>query len=110
MPLNPLVYTEAVVRNFLRYQLTAYPFADTDLYAQMRRLLSLEESRRTPLLNGPYISLSQAFQQAASVRELIADGVLHRHMADLVPYDRVYAHQEMAMRSIASGRTALVST
>jgi len=26
--LNPIVYTEKVVRSFLRYQLTAYPFAD----------------------------------------------------------------------------------
>jgi len=110
MPLNPVAYTESVVSNFLRYQLTAYPFADPDLYAQMRQLLSLEESRRTPLLRGPYISLSQAFRQGSTVRDLAADGILHRHMADLVPFPRVYAHQEMAMRSIASGRTALVST
>lgn len=27
MALNPIVYTEKVVRSFLRYQLTAYPFA-----------------------------------------------------------------------------------
>jgi hypothetical protein len=110
MPLNPLAYAESVVSNFLRYQLTAYPFANPDLYAQMRQLLSLEESRRTPLLRGPYISLSQAFRQGGSVRDLVADGILHRHMADLVPFPRVYAHQEMAMRSIAAGRTALVST
>src|SRR5262245_29370224 len=107
MSLNPLAYTEAVVGNFLRYQLTAYPFADPDLYAQMRQLLSLEETRRTPLLRGPYISLSQAFQQGATVRDLVADGILHPHMVDLVPYERVYAHQEMAMRAIAARRTAL---
>jgi hypothetical protein len=28
MAINPTVYTEKVVRSFLRYQLTAYPFAD----------------------------------------------------------------------------------
>lgn len=28
MALNPIVYTEKVIRSFLRYQLTAYPFAD----------------------------------------------------------------------------------
>ena len=27
MALNPVAYTENVVRSFLRYQLTAYPFA-----------------------------------------------------------------------------------
>jgi hypothetical protein len=38
MALNPIVYTEHVIRSFLRYQLTAYPFADERLLAQMRRL------------------------------------------------------------------------
>ena len=31
MALNPVAYTESVVRSFLRYQLTAYPFADLRL-------------------------------------------------------------------------------
>ena len=31
MALNPIVFTEKVVRSFLRYQLTAYPFADQGL-------------------------------------------------------------------------------
>ncbi len=39
MALNPIAYTEHVVRSFLRYQLTAYPFADPHLHAQMRELL-----------------------------------------------------------------------
>ncbi len=65
--LNPIVYTEKVVSDFLRYQLTAYPFADTNLYEQMRNLLNLETTRSTPLLKGPYISLSRVFQQGATV-------------------------------------------
>lgn len=43
MALNPIVFTEKVVRSFLRYQLTAYPFADEDLHTQMRELLSLDQ-------------------------------------------------------------------
>ena len=35
MALNPIAYTENVVRSFLRYQLTAYPFADTRLHGQI---------------------------------------------------------------------------
>ena len=97
MAMNPLAYAENVVRGFLRYQLTAYPFADPDLYGQMRRLLSLTETRRTPLLKGPYISLSQAIRQGAAIRDLVRDRVLHAHMSNLVPYERVYAHQEIAM-------------
>lgn len=45
--LNPITYTEQVVGDFLRYQLTTYPLADADLHAQMRQLLNLEATRRT---------------------------------------------------------------
>ena len=68
MALNPIGYTEHVVRSFLRYQLTANPFADTRLHAQMRELLSLDETRRSPLLKGPYVSLSRPFRQGAASR------------------------------------------
>lgn len=46
------------MRSVLRYQLTAYPFADPRLHAQMRRLLSLDGARHSPLLKGPYIGAS----------------------------------------------------
>ena len=59
MAMNPVVFTEKVVRSFLRYQLTAYPFADERLHGQMRRLLSLDETRHSPLMKGPFISLSR---------------------------------------------------
>jgi len=110
MALNPVAYAEKVVGNFLRYQLTAYPFADPDLYAQVRRLLSLEETRRTPLLKGPYVSLSRAFRRGTAVSELVAEGVLHPHLANLIPHADVYGHQERAIRAIVGGRTTLVST
>lgn len=112
MALNPIVYTEKVVRSFLKYQLSAYPFADPELHDQMRQQLSLDEVRRSPLLRGPYISLSRGFRQGAAVQQLIADGVLHAHMAQLIPPEiaHVYGHQEKAMRAIAAGKTTLVST
>lgn len=110
MAINPLAYTEKVIRSFLRYQLTTYPFADERLNAQMRRLLSLDETRRTPLLKGPYVSLSRAFRAGASVDTLVRDGVLHPHLLELIPFSAVYGHQEQAIRAIAAGRTTLVST
>ena len=61
MALNPVVYIEKVAKSFLRYQLTAYPFSDPHLLAQMRDLLSLDHTRASPLLRGPYVSLSRPF-------------------------------------------------
>ena len=112
MALNPIVFTEKVVRSFLRYQLTAYPFGDERLLAQMRALLSLDETRRSPLLKGPYVSVSRPFRRGAAVDGLIAEGVFHPHMRQRIPGDisHVYGHQEEAIRAIHAGRTTLVST
>jgi ATP-dependent helicase YprA (DUF1998 family) len=112
MALNPIVFTEKVVRSFLRYQLTAYPFADARLHAQMRRLLSLEETRQSPLLKGPYISLSRPFRQGAAIEDLVRQGLFHPHMRQRIPEEitHVYGHQDDAIRAIRAGRTTLVST
>lgn len=112
MALNPIVFTEKVVRSFLRYQLTAYPFADERLHSQMRQLLSLDETRDTPLLQGPYVSLSRPFRQGVSVDQLVREGVFHPHMRQRIPeaITHVYGHQEEAIRAITTGRTTLVST
>jgi hypothetical protein len=92
--LNPITYTERVVGDFLRYQLTTYPFAARRLHEQMRRLLNLEETRATPLLKGPYISLSRSFRRGARLSDLVAQGVLHAHLPNLAPHPHVYGHQE----------------
>lgn len=112
MALNPISYTEKVSRSFLRYQLTAYPFADPGLNAQMRSLLSLDETRNSPLIQGPYISLSRSFQQGSSVEQLIAEGIFHPHMRQRIPANitHVYGHQDAAIRAIHAGKTTLVST
>ena len=112
MALNPIVYTEKVVSSFLRYQLTAYAFADTSLRQQMRDLLQMDKTRETPLLKGPYISLSRSFEQGAAVADLITDGVFHPHMRERIPSEitHVYGHQEQAIRAIHAKRTTLVST
>ena len=74
MALNPLAYTEKVVQSFLRYQLTTYPFADPGLNAQMRALLSLDTVRETPLLKGPFVSLSRAFRAWETMAQKLASG------------------------------------
>jgi len=110
MALNPIAFTEQVVADFLRYQLTTYPLADEDLHAQMRTLLRLEESRSTPLRQGPFVSLSRPFKAGASIQQLVQDGVLHPGMRGIVPYPTVRAHQEEAIRAIHKGCTTLVAT
>jgi ATP-dependent helicase YprA (DUF1998 family) len=78
----------------------------------MRRLLSLDETRRSPLLKGPYVSLSRPFRQGAAVEALVSEGLLHPHLRQRIPADirHVYGHQEEAIRAIRAGRTTLIST
>lgn len=108
--LNPITYTEEVVSDFLRYQLSTYAFADKSLYWQMRELLNLEQTRNTPLLKGPYISLSRTFLKGASIDQLVSEDVLHSHIKQLSPYPSAYLHQEQAFRAIHAGKTTLVAT
>ncbi|MEI6448108.1 MAG: DEAD/DEAH box helicase, partial [Actinomycetes bacterium] len=110
MALNPVAYTEKVVRSFLKYQLSAYPFADPGMYAQMRTLLSLDHTRQTPLMRGPYVSLSRPFRQGASLNDLANQDVLHDGLGSLVSHTNLYGHQESAVRAIRKGRHTLVST
>ena len=112
MALNPVVFTEKVLQSFLRYQLRAYPFADPRLHGQMRELLSLDEARESPLLQGPFVSLSRPFSSGAAVADLAAEGLLHQHLEQRIPDDisQLYRHQEKAIRAIVGGRSTLVST
>ena len=112
MALNPVAYIEKVAKSFLRYQLTAYPFSDPHLLAQMRDLLSLDHTRASPLLRGPYVSLSRPFRAGAPVQQLVNEGLIHPTLATRIPSQitHFYSHQERAIRAIAEGRTTLVST
>jgi ATP-dependent helicase YprA (DUF1998 family) len=94
--LNPIVFTERVVRDFLRYQITTYSFADPGLHAQLRALLNLD--------------LSRPFRQGPAVAALTQAGLLHPHVANVAEHSNVYGHQEAAVRSIVAGRTTLIST
>ena len=112
MAINPIAYTEKIIRSFLKYQLTAYPFADARLHNQMRELLNMDRSRQTPLLRGPYISLSRGFKQGAAVTNLINEGIFQPHMRTIIPsaISKMYGHQEKALRAIHSGKTTVIST
>ena len=110
MALNPISLPETVASSFLRDQPMAYRFADSRRHAQMRELLSLEKTRATPLLMGPYVSVTRGFRPGRKLKGLSAEGVVHPALAGLAPFPSVWAHQEAAIRSIRAGRTTVVST
>lgn len=90
MPLNPIVYTEKVVRSFLRYQLTSYALADPGLYDQMREQLRVERlfdvrplAELVAHYRGDLLAyVRQAFQQGWPVEdaEVTTDAAIAGHI------------------------------
>ncbi|MCX6875469.1 MAG: hypothetical protein NTW21_16930 [Verrucomicrobia bacterium] len=105
--LNPILFTERVVQDFLRYQLTAYPFADKGLYAQMRQLLNLEETRRSPLLKGPYVSLSRTFEEGIAVADAVKEGWLHPHLTQLISHPHLSRLRALVHERLQEGYVSL---
>ena len=70
MTLNPIRFAQDVNRQFLRYQLTAFPMSDPDLAEQAKKMLS-GSGRESPLVKGPYLSLSRSYQEGKSLKQLV---------------------------------------
>jgi hypothetical protein len=61
MPINPVQFAHAVCDEFLRYLFSAFPLSDPELANQARKLLERPSSLDIPLVQGPFVSLSEAF-------------------------------------------------
>lgn len=110
MSFNPITFTQEIFKDFLRFQSTTYQFSSLRLREQFQRKLGIGEPHKSPLVKGPYVSLSKSFQSGAKVSELVAEKILHPHMMNLIPYPNLYLHQEQALRSIDRRQATLVST
>src|SRR5690349_13253557 len=62
----------------------------------------------------PLISINPHYQRDASVVELVREGLLHRHTADIFRVDSqpivLYRHQAQAIAKAASGNSFVVTT
>ena len=96
---------------YRRYLRSLLPVREPGLAAALRD--AIESS---PLLTkGPILEATPSYRTGASLRELIADGVLDPAFAGLggpaLPLDRpLYLHQEQAIRKAAAGRNLVVAT
>jgi ATP-dependent helicase YprA (DUF1998 family) len=110
MPLNPIQFAHQVCDEFLRYLYSAFPLTDPDLAEQFRRILSRPSSLDIPLVQGPFVSLSEAFAMGEEVETLAKDGVLHRMMPGLIGYPHMWKHQQEVFEAVRNGNHVLVST
>ena len=75
MPINPVQFAHSVCDEFLRYIFSAFPLSDPELAEQARKKLKGRSSLDIPLVQGPYVSLSEAFAkgdaQATGVEQVL---------------------------------------
>ncbi len=110
MPINPVQFAHAVCDEFLRYLFTAFPLSDPELARQARKLLERPSSLDIPLVQGPFVSLSEAFAKGRPIQDMANTGVLHPVVPGLIGYPTMYLHQEQVFEAVKAGQHVLVST
>jgi len=109
MTLNPISFAHEVNRQFLRYQLTAFPLSDPDLAAQAREMMG-GIGEASQLVKGPYVSLSRSYAEGALLSDLVDLDKLHPAVAGIAEHPRMFAHQEAVFNAAKEGHHCLVST
>ena len=107
--INPIQFASQVNTQFLDYQLTAFPLTDPDLAEQARAMLR-GILGRSPLIQGPYISLSKPFRQERDLRDLAKAGIVHPALPGLAPYPTLFAHQDETLQQVNAGKHCLIAT
>lgn len=111
MSIHPLDTTRHVRQAYIRYLKTIKPFQDDLLRREFARAIEQPNA----LVKGPIVEISPPYRKGASLKELVAEGLLSRHFARLcsehLPYERqLYRHQEIAIRKLVAGRNLVVAT
>ena len=109
MSINPIKFASSVNEQFLNYQLTAFPITDPDLSQQARELLR-GGANPSPLLHGPYVSLSKSYKTSRDLRELAKEGFVHSALPGLTEYPVLFEHQWQTLKTAKDGKHCLVAT
>ncbi len=108
MTINPLRFGHEVNEQFLRYQLTAFPIADPTLAEQAKDLLKRPHS--SPLIKGPFISLTRSYKLGKELHQLVQEGAIHPAIEGIAEYPRLLYHQQEVLEAVKQGNHCLVAT
>ncbi len=110
MPINPVQFAHHICDEFLRYIFSAFPLSDPELAQQAHQNLKGKTSLDIPLVQGPFVSLSEAFAKGESVQAMADRGLLHPIMPSLIGYPSMWLHQEQVLDAVKAGHHVLVAT
>ncbi|MEV6040737.1 DEAD/DEAH box helicase [Nonomuraea sp. NPDC052116] len=109
--MDPLATSALITGAYRRYLASLLPVRDPAIAAALAAQIAT-----SPLLSkGPLLEAAPPYHSGATLRDLLAEGVLDPAFARLagpaLPLDRpLYAHQEQALRKSAAGRNLVVAT
>jgi ATP-dependent helicase YprA (DUF1998 family) len=110
MTLNPIKFAQEVNKQFLRYQLTAFPLSDPDLAKQAKNMLIGSKFRGSPLVKGPYVSLTRSYKKGKELGELVEEKAIHPAVEGVAQFPRLLSHQQEVLEAVRSGMHCLVTT
>ncbi len=99
MTINPIAFADEVNKQFLRYQLTAFPLSVPDMADQAKKMLDGADPDSN-LVKGPYISLSRSFAEGEFIEVLIKKGLLPPAIQEIAEYKKMFAHQQKVLFEI----------
>ena len=106
--LNGIEKSKYIDDRYKEYLSSSFKFGNSTL-----EKLFVDQLEKEKLFKGPYVDLSLPFERGQSLRKLIDEGVVCKSflkLGDLHPDRPLYAHQESAIRLIAKGHSAIVTT
>jgi len=106
--LNCIERSEYIRNEYKEYLRSSFSFSDVKLQTKFEENLKKED-----LFKGPYVSMDLPFKRGDNLNSLMNQGVVCKSFAKLgdIDFNRpLYAHQEDAIKQIAEGRGAIVTT
>ncbi|GAA3121415.1 DEAD/DEAH box helicase [Streptosporangium carneum] len=107
--MDPLKTSSLITDTYRRYLRSLLPVRDT----KIAEALMAEITNSPMLTKGPLLEATPPYATGATLRQLVAEGVLSRSFEKLesTNLDRpLYLHQEQAIRKAAGGRNLVVAT
>ena len=108
--LNPVTLSRAIKETFAEYVATTFSIANEQYASLFKKILRTEDI----ISRGPYLELGDAYRTGATIRNLIAEGVmtpLFERFGLGFKLDRpLYAHQEAAVRAAANLDNIIITT
>ena len=105
---SPVHASAELTRKYYRYLKTIFRFQDPDYQTQFEQQMAQTDT----LASGPYLDVTDYFEKAESIEELIAAGTMSSGFRDLsLSLTRpLYRHQRNAIEKLKTGRNLIVST